>query len=276
MDRLISVVIPTFDRKDLTDRAVESVAPSRPDLFEIIIVDDCGNVPYSYDKASNDHGVLVYTFRSATNAGPGLARRLGVEKSSGSVISFLDSDDIFEAGWPDAILAEVLKQDPTLRDDLFIAGRAEGGSSLVTDWCARRLAMVPEPLKAICVRLVVIGFNPFYTPATAISKQLCSFSPVERYCEDYFTNAMAILRAKVVSVLPETACTISRVPGTPGGLTESQREMWRGEFKVRKGILLNPAIPLVYRVLVPFGMAYAATRNLFRMIAGKRREVIAQ
>jgi hypothetical protein len=275
MDRLVSVVIPTFDRKELTDRAVESVAPSRGDLFEIIVVDDCGTMCYSYERSTNSSGVPVRTFRSAINSGPGLARKLGVEKASGSVIAFLDSDDVFEAGWPDAILDAVLARDAAHRDGLFIAGKAVGGSSLVLKLCARWLASVPVHLQTVCVRLVVIAFNPFYTPATAISRQLCSFSTTERYCEDYFTNAMAILRAKRIYVLPVIACTISRSPGTPGGLTESRRRMWNGEFNVRKSLLLDDRIPLIYRALVPAGMVYAATRNMVKSVFGQSRASLA-
>jgi glycosyltransferase involved in cell wall biosynthesis len=267
MDELISVVIPTFDRKALTDRAVESVAPSRPELFEIIVVDDCGNMPYTYDRTVNPSGVPVRNFRTATNTGPGLARKLGVKMSNGAVIAFLDSDDVFEPGWPDAILAEVLEQGTSLRNSLFIAGNVTGGSPIQCG-SIRFLTSLPKSWKATFVRLAVIAFNPFYIQAVAISKQLCSFSDSLRYSEDYFTNAIAIFKARRVSVLPMIATRLFRFPGTPGGLTESQREMWRGEFKVRKGILLNPAIPVGYRVLVPLGMMYALARNAFKLLFG--------
>ena len=90
MDKLISVVIPTFNRKALTDRAVESVTSSRPDLFEVIVVDDCSTISHAYDRTVNSCGVSAFTFRTATNAGPGIARKLGVEKSKGSIIAFLE------------------------------------------------------------------------------------------------------------------------------------------------------------------------------------------
>jgi glycosyltransferase involved in cell wall biosynthesis len=275
MDRLISVVIPTFNRKALTDRAVESVVPSCPDLFEIVVVDDCGATPYSYEQDHNSSGVPVLTFRTPINGGPGRARKLGVEKANGSVIAFLDSDDEFDSGWADAVVSEVSELGSRSRDVLFIAGNVAGGSR-VQCRCIQFLGSLPRQWQRVFVRLTAIAFNPFYIQAVAISKQLCSFSDSLRYSEDYFTNAMAIFKARKVSVLPIIATRLSRFPGMPGGLTESRREMWRGEFKVRKGILLNPVIPVPYRVLVPLGMAYAASRNLFRMIVGERREVIAQ
>jgi glycosyltransferase involved in cell wall biosynthesis len=271
MDKIISVVIPTFDRKALTDRAIESVAPSQPNLFEIIVVDDCGTVPYAFEEGVNSHGVPVRTFRTSTNVGPGLARKLAVEKATGSVISFLDSDDVFDRGWPDAILSEVLRRETPLQNGLFIAGRSLGGRSQVTEWVAGFLESSPDSLKEIYTRLTLVAFNPFYTPATAISKQLCEFSDLGRYSEDYFTNAMAVFKARKISILPVTACTLSRPPGALGGLSELQRKMWQGEFGVRKNILRNRSIPLQYRVLVPLGMAYAVARNVLKSALRKLR-----
>jgi glycosyltransferase involved in cell wall biosynthesis len=271
MDKLISVVIPTFDRKALTDRAIGSVTPSRPELFEIIVVDDCGTTPYAYHRSANPSGVPVRTFCTAANAGPGLARKLGVEKSKGYVIAFLDSDDTFEPAWPDAILTEVLRHDTSLRDGLFIAGNVYGGASLGLRWCFQLLCSVREPRKMLCVRLAAIAFNPFYTQATAISKDICSFSDSLRYCEDYFTHAMAIFRARKISVLPVTATRLSRPAGTPGGLTQFRRKMWRGEFDVRKSMLFSRSIPLPYRALVPLGMAYALARNTVKSLLGCAR-----
>ena len=270
MDRLISVVIPTFNRQALTDRAVESVCPSRPELFEIIVVDDFGSTPYSYDRDHNSAGVPVFAFCTTINGGPGLARKLGVEKANGSMIAFLDSDDEFHPAWADAVLDEVFEQGSTLRDGLFIAGNVAGGSR-VQCGCIHFLGSMPRRWQRILVRLTAIAFNPFFIQAVAISKQLCSFSNSLRYSEDYFTNALAIFKAHRISVLPVIATRLSRSPGTPGGLTESQREMWRGEFKVRKGLLVNPAIPRAYRALVPLGMAYAAARNAVKLLFSQSR-----
>jgi len=263
MHKLVSIVIPTFDRKDLTDRAVESVRPSRPELFEIIVVDDCGSTPYVHHATENLGGVRVRIFRLNSNQGPGLARKLGVEQSESAIVAFLDSDDVFETGWPDALQTEVLGLDQELRSSLFITGRARGASA-VHRFCSTLLGALPEVFAAFCTRLLIIAFNPFYTPSTAMSKELCSFWTQGRYCEDYFTNAMAILKAKRISVLRDYACTISRAPGSMGGLSESERKMWSGEYQIRKSMMRNPGISLVYRALVPLGMAYALARNTLK------------
>jgi hypothetical protein len=141
--------------------------------------------------------------------------------------------------------------------------------------CIHVLASVPEAWKGTCVRLAAIAFNPFYIPATAISKHLCLFSNSLRYCEDYFTNAMAIFRARRISVLPVTACLLSRPAGTPGGLTHFRRKMWSGEFEVRKRMLFTQSIPLPYRALVPLGMTYALARNAVKSVLGCAMNLIS-
>ena len=265
MDKIISVVIPTFNRQELTDRAVRSVFTCNPDLFEVLIVDDCGTVPYSFDSNHNGFGVEVRVLRSPTNQGPGLARKAGVSQSRGSVICFLDSDDVFEHGWLDAVLKETLRSESAFRDGLFVAGMTRGASAVQAGY-AQILAHLPRPIQPMAIKLTTIAFNPFYTPATAISKQLCQFWEAGSHCEDYFTNAMAIFRARRVFALPIAACTISRSPGTPGGLSSTRREMARGEFQVRKAMLSSNSIPLGYRALIPFGMAYSIVRRTLKAI----------
>lgn len=266
--KLISVVIPTFDRQAATDGAIESVTPSDPSPFEIVVVDDCGTVPYKYERYTNSSGVPVTVVRTATNGGPGLARKLGVEKSRGCVIAFLDSDDVFEPGWADCILTEVLRTEEALRNSLFIGGNVSGGS-VVQRRCVQLLASIPTQLVPLCLRIVTSAFNPFYTPATAMSKQICAFLRSGRYCEDYYTNAMAIFKAQRIVVLATTACTISRSPGSRGGLSELKTEMKEGESCVRRMMLHSQTVPLCYRAMVPLGMCYAALRPRLKSLLSK-------
>ncbi len=77
MGKTISVIIPTFNRIDSTHLAVNSVTSSRPELVEIVVADDGGDVAYQYPGATNVHGIDVTVVRSIHNAGPGLARQNG-------------------------------------------------------------------------------------------------------------------------------------------------------------------------------------------------------
>jgi glycosyltransferase involved in cell wall biosynthesis len=90
---LVSVIIPTFNRASLIDRAVSSVLSQTFHDYECIVVDD----------ASDDgtHRLQLFTsppprlsyIRLAAHCGVSKARNAGVAASSGRWIAFLDSDD---------------------------------------------------------------------------------------------------------------------------------------------------------------------------------------
>ena len=91
----ISVIIPTYSRKHLVGRAVDSVLhQSYPD-FELIVVDDAsedGTDELEYFSGSNSR---VNYLRLPLHRGVAAARNTGVSRSTGAWICFLDSDDVW-------------------------------------------------------------------------------------------------------------------------------------------------------------------------------------
>ena len=91
---LFSVVIPTFDRRDLVPRAIRSVLSQTFEDFEILVVDD-GSTD---DTATVVRGLGDPRLRLLTlspNRGPAAARNAGIAAARGELISMLDSDDEF-------------------------------------------------------------------------------------------------------------------------------------------------------------------------------------
>jgi PST family polysaccharide transporter len=86
----ISVIIPTFNRKRLLKRAIESALnqTSKPD--QIIVVDD-GSTDDTYEMCRQFSGVIEYVYQ--TNAGVAQARNHGIKLARHAWIAFLDSDD---------------------------------------------------------------------------------------------------------------------------------------------------------------------------------------
>lgn len=94
----VSVVIPCYRCADTIRRAVESVWIQTLLPKEIILVDDCSgdkqltiNALIEIEKEYPD-GWIRNIFLSS-NQGPGHARNIGWEVSSGKYIAFLDADD---------------------------------------------------------------------------------------------------------------------------------------------------------------------------------------
>lgn len=91
---LVSVVMPMFNASDTVRESVYSVLRQTHKNLELIIVDDC-STDSSYEIAEEMQKVdrRVNVIRLNKNSGAGFARNVGIEKSSGNYIAFLDADD---------------------------------------------------------------------------------------------------------------------------------------------------------------------------------------
>ena len=86
----VSVVITTYNRAQLLQRAIESALSAGSDL-EVIVVDDC-----STDETADLCAKLenIRYVRLDTNRGLANARNVGIGESSSEYIAFLDDDDL--------------------------------------------------------------------------------------------------------------------------------------------------------------------------------------
>ncbi len=95
---LISVIIPTYNRAHMVVEALESVYAQTWRSLEVLVVDDGSTdhtalaVQDSFEAHQND---FALRYISQSNAGGNAARNLGAEKAQGSIIAFLDSDDLW-------------------------------------------------------------------------------------------------------------------------------------------------------------------------------------
>jgi len=92
----ISVIIPTWNRKLLLLEAVKSVLEQSYKVKEIIICDD-GSTDGTRKLIKNkfkNHKIVKYIYTKHVGL-PGIVRNIGIKKSSGNWVAFLDSDDIW-------------------------------------------------------------------------------------------------------------------------------------------------------------------------------------
>ena len=91
-----SVIIPTYNRAHILDRAIRSVLMQSFRDFELIVVDD-GSTDGTMDFIEhNTEKGFQYIVQS--NQGVCAARNKGVSLASGSYLIFLDSDDLLAEG----------------------------------------------------------------------------------------------------------------------------------------------------------------------------------
>lgn len=88
----MSVVIPTFNRAQMTLRAVRSVLGQTFRDFEVVVVDD-GSTDGLQGALSDLDDPRLKCLRHEQRRGANAARNTGVENASGELVAFLDSDD---------------------------------------------------------------------------------------------------------------------------------------------------------------------------------------
>lgn len=96
LETLVSVIIPTYNRKHTLKRCIDSVLSQTYRNFEIIIVDDCstdGTSEYIEEQYGDVTDINIVYVRNDNNVGAGACRNIGVSYANGEFIAFHDSDD---------------------------------------------------------------------------------------------------------------------------------------------------------------------------------------
>lgn len=93
-DPVVSVIIPTFNRAGVVTRAIDSVLGQTYHPLEVMVVDD-GSTDETPEVLKSYGDAVVSIVQD--NAGPSAARNRGIRESSGDLIAFLDSDDLWLA-----------------------------------------------------------------------------------------------------------------------------------------------------------------------------------
>jgi glycosyltransferase involved in cell wall biosynthesis len=89
---MYSVIIPTYNRCTLLSEAIDSVLQQSYPSIEIIVIDD-GSNDSTAEMVSEKYPQVDYYYQS--NQGPAAARNRGIRESTGNLVAFLDSDDIW-------------------------------------------------------------------------------------------------------------------------------------------------------------------------------------
>jgi len=164
----ISVIIPAYNSEHYIEEALKSALNQEVDIKEIICVDD----------ASTDNTVAIVRskfpevkiFKNEHNKGPSFCRNLGVEKSHGDLIAFIDSDDYW---LPEKtrLQLEMLQSQP----ELEIAGGLTDYFLMPDSLDRIEKAMVNKPhfncyVSAVLIRKSVFGKIGYFNTAMRLSE----------------------------------------------------------------------------------------------------------
>ena len=89
---LVSVIIPTYNRKHILTKAIQSVINQTYQSLELLVIDD-GSTDGTEKAVKEFSDSRIRYFRYECNMGVAAARNVGVREATGEYIAFLDSDD---------------------------------------------------------------------------------------------------------------------------------------------------------------------------------------
>ena len=92
---LISVIIPSYNRGHLIQKAAQSVLEQTYKNIELIIVDD-GSTDNTESQVKSIADSRIKYFKLEKNTGACAARNKGIQEANGEYISFNDSDDCWK------------------------------------------------------------------------------------------------------------------------------------------------------------------------------------
>lgn len=131
----VSVVVPTFNRPSLTERAVRSALAQTVRPLEIVIVDDGSREPFAW-TGGGENATEIRVLRLEANRGAAAARQAGIGAARGDLVAFLDSDDVWAVEKLEAQLDVLAAADGSGASDALTAvvcgwnAVSEGGGAL--------------------------------------------------------------------------------------------------------------------------------------------------
>ena len=144
MSRLISIIIPYFNKKSTILRSVNSIINQTYTQWELLIIDDCGESKIDVDKLPHDARIRV--FYNEANRGPAQTRQRGLELSKGEFVAFLDADDWWDENFLSFCLEELLNNKDA--DGAYIITKVinNDGSLRLRRYCDQGLFKIRETL----------------------------------------------------------------------------------------------------------------------------------
>jgi len=112
---MISVIIPSYNRFELLNRAINSVTSQSFENYEIIVIDDFSS-DLRYLELEKDERI-IYKRLERRLGFPGKVRNEGIKLSKGDWIAFLDDDDFW-------LPNKLKKQNIFLKDYDFVCSDA--------------------------------------------------------------------------------------------------------------------------------------------------------
>lgn len=117
----VSIIVPVYNAEKYIERCIKSLIGQTYKNIEIILIND-GSEDKSLNILRNfENRDKRITLINQENSGPSKARNLGINKSTGNYIAFIDADDYVELNY----IEKMIKQSNCFKSDMIVCNYKE-------------------------------------------------------------------------------------------------------------------------------------------------------
>ena len=244
----LSVIIPAYNREWSIRGTIDSVLGCGVE-GEIIVVDD-GSTDGTVE-AARSYGSRVIVLQQA-NAGPAAARNTGYQRATGTIVSFLDSDDL----WLPSVVPDCLKAlrehpeiDVLVCEALFgnstdgykplspVTGRGEFGKLLTQPLEPGLFKLERGPFMRLMIERMQVFLGSTFIRRTALDS-IGLFDPALFGGEDY----ELCLRLAAQHPFAFLDRPLAQYEKHPGGISTNQERMSREFALAVRSIVRKPEL----------------------------------
>ena len=199
--KTFSIIIPTYNSKNYINNCLNSITNNCDNDLEIIIVDDASTdntiiICENFKKINNN----IRIFKLKKNRGPSYCRNLGIKKSKGKYIIFLDSDDTFYYNSIKKIKTTINKFKPDIIYHNFLRNKKPLNNNHNLQFFSQK-NLEKEKFLDICIKHKIF-FNECWK--YSVSKKFLLNNRIEfrniRIAEDQLFGAECLNSAKKITI----------------------------------------------------------------------------
>lgn len=219
----VTVIIPTYNRREYVQEAIDSVITQTFHDYDIIVIDD-GSTDGTREALPERYGDQIH-YVWQTNQGESAARNHALARATGHYIAFLDSDDLW--------LPDKLDKQVALLEQQQDIGAAfcqawiinEFGQRIAANPLGEGLADERLTLENLCLDNDVVG------PSTALVRrnifdQVGGFDAQIHYGEDWDLWLRIAAEHRLVTI-PEPLASLRRHQGTQSYYPSPEKNLRR-------------------------------------------------
>lgn len=258
----VSVIIPAYNQAHFLSDTLRSVLDGTYQDLEIIIVDDGSTDNTRQVAESISDPRIRYIFQE--NSGLSSARNTGIRNASGSLLTYLDSDDLF---LPEklSLLTDILEREPEIG---LVAGQA-----IIIDENNQPLGEVfTEPIPKDITNLL-FG-NPLHVGSVLLRSEwqdkVGFFDQNLRSYEDW---DMWLRLARAGCQMGWVAKPVSLYRFHRNQMTRDDQQMTAATFAVLEKTYQDPNLPASWRMMHDKAYSFANLRGAAQAYSAKNFEI---